>query len=190
MTAASEIKIPLHRPGLKEKIFFLASGIIVSVPLTLLADQLSGYLTSSMTQFYATLISVVIFTPFIEEFAKAYPLFYRHGEMQRSLFTLGLLAGLGFGIAEFSIYVFIQGVPFYVRLPAVFFHAASTSITAYGVATKRILPFYLVAVLLHLSNNALAEQGTFWLVGGPLVLIAAYFLSWYLYGKTSEKIVF
>jgi RsiW-degrading membrane proteinase PrsW (M82 family) len=95
----------------------------------------------------------IIFPPFIEEFAKAYPLFYRHGETRRSIFTLGFLTGLGFGITEFLFYVFGQGAPVFVRLPSIFFHAASASIIAYGIATKRPMRYYVIAVFLHLCQQ-------------------------------------
>ena len=44
---------------------------------------------------------MVVLVPFVKELAKVYPLFYMHGEIERSLVTLGLLTGLGFGEAEF-----------------------------------------------------------------------------------------
>jgi RsiW-degrading membrane proteinase PrsW (M82 family) len=184
-----DVTIPIHRPGLKEKLFFFISGIIVSVPLTLFVDSFSGYLCINLPLFYAQICSVAILTPFVEEFAKAYPLFYRHGETQRSIFILGFLVGLGFGVAEFLLYVLSFGAPVYLRFPAVLFHASSTSITAYGIATHRPIRFYLTAVLLHLANNFFAIFGQLWYLGGFIALVAAYFLSWYLYTKTSDKIV-
>ena len=48
--------------------------------------------------------------PFIEELAKVFPLFYRHGETERSIVMLGILIGLGFGITEFVLYVAVLGV--------------------------------------------------------------------------------
>jgi RsiW-degrading membrane proteinase PrsW (M82 family) len=133
----------------------------------------------------------------LEEFAKAFPLLYRHGETERSVFTLGLLVGLGFGFVEFLIYVFVFGVPFVFRLAGVLFHGASTSITAYGIATKRGLTFYLIAVGLHFSNNFSAfvqfsvdPAALFgpWSLGGQVVMFVALYLSYRLYNKTSEKI--
>jgi RsiW-degrading membrane proteinase PrsW (M82 family) len=117
---------------------------------------------------YATICSIAIFTPFIEEFAKAYALFYRHGETGRSIFSLGFLIGLGFGLTEFLLYVIVLEGSFLVRLPGIFFHAASTSITAYGIAKKKYWIFYLVAVALHVSNNITTTFDHFWIVVGPL----------------------
>ena len=180
-----------HKPDFKEKLFFFISGIIISVPLTLYIDSFIEQLLAieMLSKFYATLLTIAIFTPFIEEFAKAYPLFYRHGETERSIFILGFLVGLGFGISEFLVYVHILGVSPYIRLPGLFFHAASTSITAYGIATKRPVWFYLIAVFLHFSNNLSALVGSAWLMGGVGAVALAYFLSWYFYRKTTELFV-
>ncbi len=194
----NQIVIPIHRPAFKEKLFFFISGIVTSVPLTLFFSQFADSLIGSLYYEFALLLSAVIFAPVIEEFAKAFPLLYRHGETERSIFILGFLVGLGFGIFEFLTYVLVLGVPFFFRLPAVAFHAASTSITAYGIATKRPIFFYLIAVALHFSNNliafirysvdsvALIEP---WSIGAYAVAVTTYFLSWHLYDKTREKIV-
>jgi len=183
--------ITLHRPDLQEKLFFFISGVIISVPLTLYIGSFTDQLcrVSPISLFYATICTTAIFTPLIEEFAKAYPLFYRHGETERSIFVLGFLVGLGFGISEFIVYVLALGVPIPVRLPGLFFHAASTSITAYGIATKRALGFYLIAVILHFSNNFSALFGPVWFIGGIGAVALAYFLSWYLYRKSSERFI-
>jgi RsiW-degrading membrane proteinase PrsW (M82 family) len=184
-----KVLIPLHKPGFKEKLFFLTSGIIVSVPLTLFIAGFSDRLCILMPMFYATICSVAIFAPFVEEFAKAYPLFYRHGETERSIFILGLLAGAGFGATEFVLYVFTLGEPILSRIPGVIFHAASTSITGYGIAKKQPIPFYLIAVALHFSNNFFAVLNLFGYIAGPATVAAAIFLSWHLFGKTKERIV-
>ncbi len=185
MVNDNKIIIPLHKPGLKEKSFFLLSGIIVSIPITFFVNIFSSHLCFLLPVFYSELCAVGIFAPFIEEFSKAYPLFYRHGETEKSIFILGFLVGMGFGITEFFFYVF-GGAPVYIRLPGIFFHAASTSITAYGIAMNRAIPFYLLATALHLSFNFSTLLGPFWLIGGSVFLITL-FLSWHLYHKTSER---
>lgn len=190
MTEDNKAVIPLHRPGLNEKLFFLLSGIIVSIPLTSFVNIFSSHLCILLPIVYAEVCGIAIFAPFIEEFAKVYPLFYRHGETEKSIFTLGFLVGLGFGITEFVMYVFGLGAPVLIRLPGILFHASSTSITAYGIATRQSMPFYLIAVALHLSYNFSAFLGTFWLIGGPAALIITYILSLHLYLKTRERIVY
>jgi RsiW-degrading membrane proteinase PrsW (M82 family) len=192
-----EVVISVHRPPLKEKLFFLLSGMISSVPLTLFVDQFASSFLSSLSVFYSVLISAVIFSPFIEEFAKAFPLLYRHGETERSIFILGLLVGLGFGFVEFLLYVFVLGVPFISRLGGIVFHAASTSIIAYGIATRRAALFYLVSVTLHFLNNLVAFVFS-WVdpaaalgsgsLGSYAVMVATLYLSVRLYSRTSEKI--
>ncbi len=179
------IFIKPHKLGWRERIFFLLSGIVVSIPITLFLEALDQSFYSFLPIFITTFLSVVIFAPFIEEFSKAYPLFYRYSLSERSLFILGLLVGLGFGITEFCIYVFIYGVPFYVRIPAIFFHAASTSIVAYGIAKNKPAVFYLLAVGLHMSANFFAVINQ--IIPAMVVTFFTYYLSFLLYQKTTNK---
>lgn len=181
----NRIIIKPHKLGWRERIFFLISGIIVSIPITLFLGALGQSFYSFLPAFYIQIISIVILAPFIEEFSKAYPLFYRYSLSERSLFILGLLVGLGFGITEFFIYVFAYGAPFYVRLPGLVFHAATTSLVAYGIAKGKALIFYLLAVFLHFSANlfAVIDQSIPFLV----ITLFAYFLSWQAYQRTTER---
>lgn len=185
--------IPLHKPSTKELMFFFISGIVVSIPFALFFEQLPTLIfVSPAIQATVTLVTVVLLAPLVEELAKVFPLFYRHGETERSIVTLGFLLGLGFGISEFFLYVFVGGVPFIVRIPGVIFHASSATIVAYGIAKKNPLPYYLVAVLLHVANNFFAEVSPFGIgiLVELLVLIITYLLAWRLYHETSkEKIV-
>lgn len=185
-----------HRSLFREGFFFFLSGLLTSVPLTLFIGQFGYYFLAGLPAFYATLIPVVLVAPFLEEFAKAFPLFYRHGETPRSLFTFGLLVGLGFGIFEFLTYVLLLDVPIFVRLPGILFHAASTSIIVYGIATGRTVRFYLAAVSLHFLNNvsafvhvSLDSTGSFGLLslGTVAANVVTYILCWSIYRKTSGK---
>ncbi len=187
----AEVIIQRHKPDASEKLFFFACGVIISVPLTLFIYQYTDSLLIGLDPFTIALISRAFFAPLIEEFSKAYPLFYRHGETQRSLFDLAILVGSGFGIVELLTYVSVLGTPIIYRLPGLFFHPASTSIVAYGIATKRPLPFYLFTVLLHFANNFLALTLTelFPLVSSIFVVAIAVFTSWQLRTRTKEKIV-
>lgn len=185
----NKISVSVHRPSLQEKLFFLLSGILTSVPLTLFLGTFTDSLCVVLPILYAQICSIAIFTPFVEEFAKAFPLFYRHGETTKSLFSLGFIVGIGFGFTEFLLYVFALDQSIFVRLPAIFFHAASTSITAYGIGTNRPLIFYLIAVGLHFIINFVAFFPSLWIIIGPIALSITYFLSWYLYKQTSERFV-
>lgn len=135
-----------------------------------------------------SVLSIGFLAPFVEELGKAYPLFYRHGETKKSVVTLGFLVGLGFGITEFLEYALIVGVPIVFRLPGIFFHAASTSIVAYGIANKKSTAFYLVAVALHFSYNAATLFDTFQFLV-PVVFFLTLFLFWYLCQKTTETFI-
>ena len=177
-----------HKPGLGEMIFFLASGVIASVPMALFFEETTSGLSSFLPSFEAEVLAIAALAPFIEEFAKAYPLFYRHGESQKSLFTMGLLVGFGFGIVEFFEYVVLLGVSPWIRLPGIFLHAALTSTVAYGIAAKRSALFYLLAVVFHASINFLSISG------GPVLLYSlllgtAYALAFSLYTKASDRVI-
>ena len=178
-----------YKLSLREKFFFFISGIIISVPFTFFFSKSADYLCIIMPLLYASICSTAVFTPLIEEFAKAYPLFYRHCETERSLFMVGFFVGLGFGFSEFLVYILLLGAPLLLRLPAILFHAASTSIVAYGIARRNPVPFYLLAVFLHFLNNFSAFFGLLWFIGGGLSLVLTYYISWRLYNRTTEEIM-
>ncbi len=184
-----KVTIRLHKPDASEMVFFFLCGVITSVPLTLFIYRYTDALLVGLDPFIVSLISQVVIAPFIEEFSKAYPLFYRHGETQRSIFNLAILVGLGFGLVETITYVSILDTPLVYRLPGLFFHPASTSVTAYGIATKRPLPFYLIAVFLHFANNYFALTSLIPLLASIVVVSITVFASWQLYNRTKEKIV-
>ncbi|MCW4034862.1 MAG: PrsW family intramembrane metalloprotease [Candidatus Bathyarchaeota archaeon] len=182
----NEVSVPVHTPDFAEKLFFFLSGIVTSVPLTLFVGTFTDSLCVALPLFYASFCAVAIFAPFVEEFAKAFPLFYRHCETPKSLMMLGFMVGLGFGFTEFLLYVFVLGAPVYVRVPGLFFHAASTSITAYGVATKKPLIYYLGSVLLHFAINFASLFPSLWLIIAIPALILTFWWSWRLYEKASK----
>ena len=182
--------VSVHKPNVKEKIFFFISGLLVSVPFTLFFSDFADSLCFVLPLFFAEVCSVVIFAPFIEEFAKVFPLYYRHGETERSIMTLAVLTGLGFGVTELVLYVFTLEAPFISGVPGLIFHASSAGITAYGIAKKKPLLFYLVAVSLHLANNLFALLGASLLyLPGVAVLVVTYLLALRLYRQASETIV-
>jgi RsiW-degrading membrane proteinase PrsW (M82 family) len=181
------IAIKVHRPSRRELTFFFLAGVIMSVPMTVFVDQYLISALSWLPTVAVTIISAVIFAPFVEEFSKAFALFYRHGETQRSIMTLAICVGLGFAIVEFLEYVFLLGVPAIDRIPGIFFHPASTSITAYGIATRKTTRYYLLAVGLHFANNFLAV----FLPGLTSIFVVAItvFIAYQLYNKTQEEII-
>jgi hypothetical protein len=184
-TEEAHVRIPLHMPSAGEMLFFFVSGAIVSVPFALVFETLASALQVSISP-YNQVVAIAIVAPFVEEFGKGYPLFYRHGETKKSLMNLGFLVGLGFGFTELLEYVLILGVPLLVRVPFLFFHAFTTAILAYGVANKKPVVFYLVAVFLHFANNMVAIFDT----SGFLVLmpfLLAGYVFFYLYHKTPQE---
>ena len=183
-----ECTVEIHKPNVDEKLFFFLSGVITSVPLTLFFAQLASVFLSGMDAFLASLVSAAGFTPLIEEFAKAFPIFYRHGETERSIFSLALFVGLGFGVVEMLTYTFVLGANPVGRLPGLFFHPASTSIIAYGVARRKPIQYYLVAVFLHFAHNLLVLISPGLPFSGVITAITV-FMSWQLYNRTQEKFI-
>lgn len=192
METEQKATISVHKPDIKEKIFFLGAGLLMSVPFTLFFSDLSNALCVALPLLFAQVCAIVIFTPFIEEVAKVFPLFYRHGETERSIVDLGILVGVGFGVTELAVYVFTLDQPFIGRIPGVIFHASSACIAAYGIAKKKPLQFYLIAVAVHLLNNLLAlfsSEVPSLYIPVIIVLVGTYLLAWRLYRQTSETIV-
>ena len=168
------------------KLFFLVSGIIVSVPVTLFISGLVTQFCLLLPILIATICATSVIAPLVEEFSKAYPFFYRYEMAPRPLMTLGFLTGLGFGITEFFIYVFIHHVPLLLRIHPIFFHAASTSIVAYGISNRSTLKFYFLAVVLHFLNNFFASLGYLWFIGGIGASVTAYYLSYRFFKKLPQ----
>jgi len=192
LTINEKVVLSFHKPDLKEKIFFLLAGLLVSVPFTIFFSDFSNSLCDFMPILFAQLCSVALLAPFIEEFAKVFPLLYRHGENERSMMTLGVLTGLGFGITEFMLYTFVLGAPLFSRLPGVIFHSASAGITTYGIIKNQPFHFYIFSVTLHSINNVLSIFSTSLPILIPIaiiILVLSYYSFWHFYNKTSEKIL-
>jgi hypothetical protein len=168
----------MRRDAQGEKLFFFLSGIVIGVPTSLFFEV-------TFHLWFTGFGVATLFAPFVEEFTKASTLFYRYELPGRVLVRNGLLAGLGFGIAEFLVYV-ERGVPFFVRLPGIGFHAAGTAIVAYGIYKRDTLKYYLFAVGLHFLNNFFAALGWLWLVGGLGATIASYYLAWKFYRSAAK----
>jgi RsiW-degrading membrane proteinase PrsW (M82 family) len=174
MSIKESIEVYSHYPGFSELLFFLASGFILSVPMTVFFETTAvNYLQGFTSTKIARFVLIVLLAPIIEEYSKIFPMFYRHEETEKSLIGLSFLIGLGFGIAEFFSYVFGLGVPFYIRLPVIFFHASSTAITAYDVTKAQTLRYYSLATFLHLINNLFAILGSFCVIASiGLILLS------------------
>ncbi|TRO49402.1 hypothetical protein E2P47_01340 [Candidatus Bathyarchaeota archaeon] len=192
----NQISIPLHSPSWKEKMFFFISGAIIGIPVNVyfhstIIDALIG-----IPPFYELLISELILAPFIGEFAKLFGLLYRHGETEKSLFNLAILAGLGFGIVEFIILTIDRCMSLFLCFPRIFFHPFAVAITVYGLVKHQTLKYYLVAVLLHFLYNLsiffivpeslFATSAAF--IISILIVLITYFFAKKLESKTKNKI--
>jgi len=185
--ASNHITIKVHVPSTREKSFFFLAGVIMSVPMAVFFEAYLDSALSGLSTIVATIISVALIAPFVEEFSKAFPLFYRHGETQRSIVILAVCVGLGFGIVEFLEYVFLLHVPVIDRIPGLFFHPASTAITAYGIATKKTTRYYLLAVGLHFANNFSAIISPVPI--STIIVAITVVIAYRLYTKTQETII-
>jgi RsiW-degrading membrane proteinase PrsW (M82 family) len=180
-------QIERHEPGIREKISFLLSGLVISVPISLFLETMAkDYLRSILPPGLASFLLITVMAPVIEEYSKIYPLFHRHAETEKNIMNLAFLIGLGFGISEFFIYVFGLGAPVYIRVPAILFHATNASITAYGVAKNNATKYYSFAVGLHFLNNFFAEFGELWFLGGVGATLFSYYYAWRLYQRVSD----
>ena len=162
-------------------------GVTISVPLTLFVYQYTDLLLVGLDPFLIAFFARVIFAPFVEEFSKAYPLFYRHGETEGAIFNLSIIVGLGFGLVEFLTYIFVLEVPLIFRIPGIFFHPASTAIIGYGIAKKQPIPYYLIAATLHLMNNFISLTYPVPLIGSALIVSITVFITWYLRKNIKEN---
>jgi RsiW-degrading membrane proteinase PrsW (M82 family) len=158
----------------------------MSVSITLVVVSLLDPLLKSLGTLTATLISTAVFAPFVEEFSKVFPLYYRHGETQHSILNLAIMVGLGFAIVELLEYVFLLGTPVFDRLPGLIFHPSNTVIAAYGIATRKTVPFYLLAVSLHFGANFLAIVFPLLSV---LAVVLTVFLAYVFYSRTKERMI-
>jgi hypothetical protein len=190
MTEQANMTVPIHRPKNREELLFLLSGVILSIPVSAFIYTFSDYVLLLLPGASAALVSSGLLAP-SSKFSRAYPLFFRHAETERSIFILGFLVGCGSGLAEFAEYIIFFNAPIIVRLPGILFHASSTSIVAFGICGKMALPSYLIAVALHMPNNLFAapQPWPLYLFGGPVVIGLTYYLSWFFYGKTRERVI-
>ncbi len=180
-------------------IFAVIIGAILSLIVLVLfevATPVEQVLAQRFTD-PATILLALVIAPFTEEFAKAF------GVLRRSFvirepedgFVYGATSGLGFSATENLLYgvaaFVVGGFPASLVVVAVrsisssFLHASATSVTGYGIARHRLwgprfsaIPWYLAAVAMHASFNALASFGVvledqYGPAGALLVLAAA-----------------
>ncbi len=159
----------------------------MSISITFFISSLLEPALAGLPALSAEVIFIAVFPGFIEEFSKIFPLYYRHAETQRSILNLAIMVGLGFAIVELLEYVILLGVPIYVRIPGLFFHPSTTAISAYGIVTKRPIPFYLLAATLHFSTNFLGIVSPFPFSLQFIIIALTIYLAYSFYNRTKEK---
>jgi RsiW-degrading membrane proteinase PrsW (M82 family) len=138
-----------------------------------------------------SLVSVVIIAPFAEELAK--PLALRLKTVKKELdefedgMIYGAVAGLGFSATENLLYgwdFMSEGLLFFFIFMIIrsfggcLLHASATAWTGYGYGKKlikntsliRVLPYFLLAILIHAFYNSLLS---FDILGASIGLLAA-----------------
>ncbi len=184
------VTIYIHRPSRLEISTFFSQGLVMSIPMAIYFEEFfADHLTQIMPLLPLPAVMAVLLAPFIEEFAKVFPLFERHGETAKTIVLLGFITGLGFGFAEFLIYVFQYGAPAGARVLQIFDHASYSLISSYGLIAKRFLPFFFLAVGLHATFNLLVEQGNFLVVVAVGLAGISILLAWLLYNRAQDTII-
>lgn len=138
-----------------------------------------------------SLVSVIIIAPFAEELAK--PLALRLKTVKKELdefedgMIYGAVAGLGFSATENLLYgwdFMSEGLLFFFIFMIIrsfggcLLHASATAWTGYGYGKKlikntsliRVLPYFLLAILIHAFYNSLLS---FDILGASIGLLAA-----------------
>jgi RsiW-degrading membrane proteinase PrsW (M82 family) len=134
----------------------------------------------SENDYYSLLFLAVLIAPIAEEAAKGLGVFTAGKDLDEVEDGLiyGASVGLGFAATENLLYEYValttMGVGAFIATAVVrsissaLLHASATSATGYGIAKKKILgkghyilPFYLLAVVMHGMFNFFASLGTF-----------------------------
>lgn len=175
-------------------IFCFFWGATIAIIASIILELILGVsLEASLDNLnYYGISSAVIIAPVAEELTK--PLALRFRSVRKELTELedgliyGAVAGLGFSATENLFYgnsFLEEGIIFFIILISIrsfggcLLHASATSLTGYGYGKKiirgksliRVLPYFLIAVLMHAFYNFLVTYDR--LIGPALGLIFA-----------------
>ena len=165
-------------------------GATISVVAAIILEYILHFsLTPSINdQNYLNIVAVVIIAPFVEEFTK--PLALRLKLIRREIIELedgliyGAVAGLGFSATENLLYgwsfIIEEGLLFFFILISIrsvgacMLHASATAWTGYGygktiikgTSIVRVLPYFILAILLHATYNSLLTFDVFGITTG------------------------
>jgi RsiW-degrading membrane proteinase PrsW (M82 family) len=200
---------------------FIGGAVVAVIIATILELIAAEFLYSTVVREYQlfvreptilTFLAIIVVAPFIEEFAKVLVVrnFSRYIWRPRNGLIFGAACGLGFAATENFLYestvLFEEGLIAFLVLAFVrsisssLMHAASTSVSGYGVARAKSYgvhwwPYYLIAVLMHASFNLFASLGEFFsgelgaatsvyglVISVALVVVAFLYLRWRISG--------
>ena len=170
------------------KICFLW-GATLAVIAALILEVVLGFSLASSIQDSSllSLLTVVLIAPVVEEFTK--PLALRINAVKKEIDELedgliyGAVAGLGFSATENLFYgwsFFQEGLLIFIFLislrsiGACLLHASATALTGYGygktimkhTSLLRVLPYFLLAILIHSFYNFLVSYRMIGIVSG------------------------
>lgn len=176
-------------------VFGVILGVLFSVILIwVFGYALQGPIYEAITEnpTYATLFLVCVIAPIGEEAAKGLGVFSAGPDLDEVEDGLiyGASVGLGFAATENLLYAYIalqEGIELAIAtiivrsISSALLHASATSATGYGIGKKKILgmghhilPYYLLAVLMHATFNFFASmQSLFGLMLAVMFAIAA-----------------
>lgn len=179
-------------------IFGVIIASILSLAILSILDAVVDrpYLFGWDRVFFVNLLLVIVIAPFVEELAKGVGVYTAHYEITEPEDGLvyGASAGLGFAATENLLYgtlaYYVGGLEVSLILIAVrsissaFLHASASSVMGYGIGRRvvsngrySILPYYLLAVLMHATFNYIASLQDFFegeLLGVSFAVIALF----------------
>jgi len=164
-------------------------GATLAVIAALILEVVLGFSLASSIQDSSllSLLTVVLIAPVVEEFTK--PLALRINAVKKEIDELedgliyGAVAGLGFSATENLFYgwsFFQEGLLIFIFLislrsiGACLLHASATALTGYGygktimkhTSLLRVLPYFLLAILIHSFYNFLVSYRMIGIVSG------------------------
>ena len=169
-------------------------GATISVIAAFILEYILNFslVPSIGNQDYLNLIAVVLIAPIVEEFTK--PLALRIRLIKKEINELedgliyGAVAGLGFSATENLLYSWsfmAEGLMIFFILISIrsigacLLHASATAWTGYGYGKSiinrtsivRVLPYFLLAIILHSLYNSLLTFDIFGVTAGFIVAI-------------------
>lgn len=175
-----------------------ASIAIIAAIILEVILQISVSVTISDNLLSYEIITAVIIAPFAEELVKPLALktktVYRELDEFKDGLIYGAVAGLGFSATENLFYgmdFLSEGLVFFIIFMSIrsiggcLLHASATALTGYGYGKSllmkssflRIVPYFIVAMLMHASYNFLVSWPTIGPITGLLLAFVLVYIS-------------